>query len=49
MKQLFKWFELKTWCLDHPGQAAMMVTPAGTFTVIFTKASTVPLKGVDRP
>jgi hypothetical protein len=41
------WETTKQWCQQHPGRTAAIVTPAGTFSLVWTPTKTPEeLKGV---
>lgn len=35
-KQYGAWLETRLWCITHPNERAAIVTPEGTFTIVFT-------------
>ena len=46
-KSFMAWQNTKAWCMENPGKSAAIVTPIGSFTIVFTPAATHALRGSD--
>ena len=45
MKTYTTWLTTRMWCLANPDKKAAIVTPEGTFTIVFQPKSEKPLHG----